>query len=356
MNHPLEPWLNEQADRVERIFQAHRITARVQGGVVRLRVIHFHLALDRSMLHRDLGTLEQDLAMALRVPSARLVRRDGVLALEIPRLDARPCSLVRLQAGLAPLPPLTTLLGRDDDDRPLLLGLASPEVGHILVTGKKDAGGTALLQALVTSLALASDPDDLRLVLVDLAGAVGPVQGLAAFAGLPHLLGPVLAGGEAAEKRLAWLVEEAAWREEVQVRTPTVIVALDHWEALLEGRPAAAGLLARLLQAHPVGIHVLAAVNTAAAGRRACGLADHFPCRILGPGREAPELTMPDDWLLLMAGERFRFTAARVEPAEIEVMVELLQEQPHLQPPAAQAQGQPRRRIPLLGRLWPQPL
>jgi len=353
MNPPTETWLNEQADRVERIFRAHRITARVQGGVVRPRVIQFHLALDRGALHRDLTALEQDLTVALRVPSARLARRDGILALEVPRLDVRPCSLVRLQASLPALAPLTALLGSDDDGGPLLLRLASPEIGHILVVGLEGAGRTALLQALVTSLALASNPDDLRLVLADTAGQV---QKWAPFASLPHMVGPVLGDGEAAEKRLAWLVEEAAWRAEARVRTPAVLVALDHGDALIEGRPAAAGLLTQLLQAHPVGIHVLAAVNAAAAGRPARGgLADHFPCRILGPGREAPELNGPDEWLLVVAGEHLRFTAARVEPAEIEVMVELFQEQPLNRRPAAPAPGQPRRRIPLLGRLWPQP-
>ena len=61
--HPLQPWLEQQADRIERMCQAHRLPVRVQGGVVTPRLVRFHLALDPRLPLKRLAALEEDLAL-----------------------------------------------------------------------------------------------------------------------------------------------------------------------------------------------------------------------------------------------------------------------------------------------------
>jgi len=92
-------------------------------------------------------------------------------------------SLVRLQASLGSVPLCTALLGRDDRGAPLLAYMPAPEVRNILIAGVTGSGKTGLLRTMLSSLALANDPDDLRVLLVSANSSA-----LAAFEDLPHLV------------------------------------------------------------------------------------------------------------------------------------------------------------------------
>ncbi len=334
LEHPLRPWLEERADRIERLCAERRIFVRVQGGVVTPRLVRFHLLLDPAVPLKRLEALSEDLALALGVQEARLARRDGVLALEVPRPHPAGLSLVRLQAELPPLPPLTALLGRDEEGAPLLLRLSSPEVSHILISGTTGSGKTALLRTLLSSLALSNDPDDLRFLLVDPKG-----RGLGVFGGLPHLASPVLREGEEAEKRLGWLLEEMAWREEKGVREPRVVVAVDEVADLLLGCPSLQEVLTRLAaRGRESGLHLVLCTQKPAAEVLGSLLRANLPCRVVGKVVSAQEAVMASglrgtgaerllgrgDFVLVAGGEVVRFQAAYISGEEVEVMVEML--------------------------------
>lgn len=336
-DHPLRPWLEQQAERIEQLCQAHRLWVRVQGGVVTSRLVRFHLVLDASVPLKRLSALEEELALALRLPSARLARRDGTLSLEVPRPQPAGLSLLRLQASLPPLPAGTALLGRDEEGSPLLLRLGAPEVAHLLVAGTTGSGKTALARSLLTSLALANDPDELRLLLVDPKG-----QGLAPFAGLPHLLAPILGEGEEVERRLQWLVEEMAWREQSGIHGPKVLVAVDELADLLGQRPAVGEWLTRLAaRGRGSGLHLLLCTQKPTGEAIGGLLRANLPCRLVGrvvsaqeaalaagvKGTGAERLLGRGDFILVAGGEVVRFQAAYVGAEEIAVMVEMLQEE-----------------------------
>ena len=336
-DHPLRPWLEERADRIERLCAERRILVRVQGGVVTPRLVRFHLLLDPAVPLKRLEALSEDLALALGVAEARLSRRDGVLSLEVPRPQPGALSLVRLQAELPPLPHLTALLGRDEEGSPLLLRLSSPEVSHILISGTTGSGKTALLRTLLSSLALANDPEDLRFLLVDPKG-----RGLGVFRGLPHLASPVLQEGEEAEKRLRWLLEEMAWREEEGVREPRVVVAVDEVADLLLLRPSLQEVLTRLAaRGRESGLHLVLCTQKPAAEVLGGLLRANLPCRVVGKVVSAQEAVMASglrgtgaerllgrgDFVLVAGGEVVRFQAAYISGEEVEVMVEMLREE-----------------------------
>jgi hypothetical protein len=238
---------------------------------------------------------------------------------------------VRLQASLGAVPPCAPLLGRDERGGPLLAYLPAPEVSHILIAGVAGSGKTALLRTIVSSLALANDPDDLRVLLI------GAKRGeLAQFEGLPHLVAPPIHNRAEAGRRLAWLAEEMAWREQSGVRVPRVVVAVDDVDNLL-GR---AGDVDTALAArgHAVGIHlVLSTRHVMAPAAKA--LLPNIPCRLVGRvenWREAvvaagikrtgaEKLAGRGDFLLVAGGETVRFQAALITPEEIAVMAEMLQ-------------------------------
>lgn len=364
-DHPLRPWLEDQANRIERVCLAHRLHVRVHGGVVTPRLVRFHLALESSTPLKRLAAIQEDLALALQAPTARLARHDGLLALEVPRPAPAHLSLVRLQANLPPLPPATALLGRDEEGSPLLLRLASPEVAHLLIAGTTGSGKTALARAILTSLALANHPDDLRLLLLDPKG-----RSFAPFAGLPHLAAPPIASLEEARKRLAWLVEEMEWRQASGVRTPHVIAAVDEAADLLGQSPEVAGHLTRLaVRGREAGIHLLLCTQKPTAETMGGLLRANLPCRLVGrvlsaqdaaiaagiKGSGAEKLLGRGDFLLVVAGELVRFQAAYVAPEEIAVMVEMLQEEVARRrpaPPQPLAAPQPQGKVIPFPQRW----
>lgn len=328
----LRPWLEQQGDRLERIAQAHRIALRVQGGVITPRTVRFHLAVDPQVPLARLNELEEDLALVLGVPSARLARRDGVLAIEVPRPGAASVSLVRLQAGLPPLPPYSALLGRDTEGAPLVLRLGS-SLPHILVAGTAGAGKTTLLRCILLSLALLHRSDDLRLVLADTQE-----HELAPFGPFPHLIGPVLRDVAATEKRLTWLVEELAWREESGVRLPRVVVAIDNVADLVHSGTVASELLTRLAtRGQDFGFHLLLATHTP--DMLPVLLRTNLPGRLVGrvtsaqeavaasgiKGTGAERLSGRGAFLIVTPGDCSQFQAAYASTEEISVAGELLQ-------------------------------
>ncbi len=336
-DHPLRPWLEQQADRIEHLCQAHRLWVHVQGGVVTPRLVRFHLALDPHIPLRRLYALQEDLALALNTPSARIARRDGTLFLEVPRPDPAAVSLIRLQAALPPLPAATALLGRDEEGSPLLLRISSPEVCHLLIAGTTGSGKTALARTLLTSLALANDPDDLRFLLVEPKGL-----GFGVFAGLPHLIAPPLREPEEALRRLDWLLEEMAWRERQGVREPRVLVAIDEVADLVTACPDLLPRLTRLAaRGRESGLHLLLCTQKPTAQAIGGELRANLPCRMVGRvvsaqeaviatgvrGSGAEQLLGRGDFLLVVAGEVIRFQVAYVAPEEVAVMVEMFQDE-----------------------------
>lgn len=86
-------------------------------------------------------------------------------------------------AGEAP-PPIATLGATDDGLLQVDLEADGP---HVLVAGTTGAGKSELLRTLVTSLAVASDPDQISFVLIDFKGG----SAFDACARLPHTVGVV---------------------------------------------------------------------------------------------------------------------------------------------------------------------
>ncbi|MBN1484915.1 MAG: DNA translocase FtsK [Chloroflexia bacterium] len=351
-DHPLRPWLDHQADRIEQLCQAHRVPVQVQGGVVTPRLVRFHLALSPRVSLKRLDALQEDLALALNAPSARLSRSNGTLALEVPRPQPAGISLVRLQAMLPALPGDTALLGRDEEGTPLLLRLSAPEVTHLLIAGTTGSGKTALARSILASLALANDPDDLRLLLIDPKG-----HGFGVFAGLPHLLAPPVRQESEALRRLEWLVQEMEWREGQRVRAPIVVVGVDEVADLVAQEPRVGELLTRLAaRGRESGLHLLLSTQKPTAEAIGSLLRSNLPCRLTGRVLSAQDAVVATgikrsgaerllgrgDFLLVSGGEALRFQAAYISAEEIGVMVEMF-EQELVQAEAAHPLLVPRR-------------
>jgi len=275
----LRHYLEGQSDRTEALLVAHNAPARITGGTVGPRLIRLFL---NPAPHTRLSTirgLTDDLALALRAPSLRIGRGEEGVILELPNPHPQPVSLLTLLPEVAPLPPLTAMLGLTDAGVPLLARLSSPEVGHVLVSGAPGAGKSALLRTMAVSLVLAQPAADLRLLCLDPKGRT-----FGSLEDAPHLLRPPVSEPRETLEALRSLLRELEIRERRNENAPAVVLLVDKLADLVtQGGNALIQALTRLVQrGREAGIHVVAATQRPSSAILSGLLRANFPLRLVG--------------------------------------------------------------------------
>jgi S-DNA-T family DNA segregation ATPase FtsK/SpoIIIE len=328
----MESLLNLQADQIERVLASHGIPALVYGGRVGPRLVEFHLSLASGIRLSRLEGLTDELALALGVSQCRVERRDGMIAIQVPRPQGRTVHLLGLMQKLGKIPPCTAVMGVDPQGIPILLRLSSPDIAHLLIAGTTGSGKTEMAKAMITSLAVANRPHDLRLLLIDPKS-----RGYTAFRELPHLLGPVISDPRDAEQRLADVVQEMERRDRAGESSPRILIFVDEMADLfLGGGPGVGHLVARLVQrGREAGIHLVACTQKPTAALLGTLVKSNFPARLVGSvasaedartaagigGTGAEHLTGRGDFLLIVKGTIRRIQGAYISPQEIQTTV-----------------------------------
>lgn len=153
------------------------------------------------------ANLSDDLALALRAPSIRIVAPipgKAAIGLEIPNNQRAPVYLKEIissQAYKNSNHRLTIALGKDITGMPVVADLA--KMPHLLVAGATGAGKSVFLNAMINSLLFKVSPEMVRFLIID------PKRiELSLYKDIPHLLHPVVTQPKEATKALRWAVEE----------------------------------------------------------------------------------------------------------------------------------------------------
>lgn len=339
--------LEVQARKIEMVLASHKIQARVRGGVVTPRYIRFHLHPPLGVKLEKVKALAEEIALFLGAPECRIYRSSGFLSVEIPRKNPSPITLSSLCLRLKDIPPISPILGVDEEGFPVLVSLPSPEVTHILVAGTTGSGKTELLRTMISSLAMYNQPRDLSLALVDLKG-----KGLKVFEGLPHLIAPVAVEVEEALSLLRLVLEEMERRDREGVRpsgarllgdgysVPRIVLFVDELAELgILGGKEVEAILTRLSQrGREAGIHLVVATQKPSVGVVGSLARANFPVRIVGKvttpeeakvasgigGSGAEKLLGRGDFIVVGCGGIVRFQAALIRPWEIKELVRRL--------------------------------
>lgn len=313
--------LEMQADQIEAVLARHKVPAHVQGGVVTPRFIRFQVVTELGAKVSKVSSLADEIAMALNKREARVYREGSSIQVEVPRSQSDPVRLLPLCERLSLVPPVTAVLGVEQNGTPLLLRLSAPDVAHVLIAGTTGSGKTALARTLLASLAMHNRQSQVQLVLIDPKG-----RGFGPLVRLPHALGGVVSTPEAAVERLRWLVLEMERRDRAQVNRPALVVAVDELADLLQtGGAAVEAMLTRLAQrGREAGIHLVACTQKPTAALIGGAMKANFPVRLVGSvaGSDearyatgvtdsgAEKLEGKGDFLLIAKGEVVRFQAA----------------------------------------------
>ena len=151
--------------------------------------------------------LARDLARSLSLTSIRVVETipgKNYMGLELPNPKRQ---IVRLTEILGSkvyndgVSSLTIALGKDIAGHPVVADLA--KMPHLLVAGTTGSGKSVGINATILSLLYKSDPNQVRLILID-----PKMLELSIYEGIPHLLAPVVTDMRQAGHALNWGVNE----------------------------------------------------------------------------------------------------------------------------------------------------
>jgi S-DNA-T family DNA segregation ATPase FtsK/SpoIIIE len=153
------------------------------------------------------ASLSDDLALALRAPSTRIVAPipgKAASGIEIPNNKREHVFLHEIlssQAYKSSTYRLTIALGKDITGTSFVSDLT--KMPHLLVAGATGTGKSASLNAMVNSLLFKLSPDMVRFLMID------PKRiELTVYNDIPHLLYPVVTEPKEATKALRWTVRE----------------------------------------------------------------------------------------------------------------------------------------------------
>ena len=267
----------ETSRRLTRALEEFGVKASVVRAVVGPRVTRYELSLGSGVKVGKVRNLQQDIAYALAATEVRIlapIPGKSAVGVEVP--NTRPAT-VTLGDIFQEYPDandwtLPVGLGKDISGRAVFLDLA--EMPHLLVAGTTGSGKSVMLNSLLTSLLLTTDPRRVKMVLVDPKRVE-----LAPFGHIPHLITPVVTDVKKAANALSWAVAEMERRyevlESVGVRSlegyndqsetpmPYVVVVIDELADLMMAAAAKVeDAVIRLAQkARAVGIHLVVATQ-----------------------------------------------------------------------------------------------
>ena len=199
--------LNQIASLLETKLEEFGIEATVESVLPGPVVTRFEIQPAPGTKASKITNIAQDIARSLSVSSVRVVEvieGKSYVGIEIPNTNRKMVRLTEILSSKAfksSPSSLSLALGHDISGNSIVVDLA--KMPHLLVAGTTGSGKSVGLNAMLLSLLFKSDPEDVRLILVD-----PKMLELAVYDGIPHLLTPVITDMTDASNGLRWCVAE----------------------------------------------------------------------------------------------------------------------------------------------------
>ena len=197
--------LDAAAQRLEEVLRTFKIDGRITGRTVGPTVTQFEYEPAAGVKVRQIASLADDLALAMRAPSIRIVAPipgKGAVGIEVPNATREMVGFRELvespefEQAKAALP---IALGKDLEGNTVVADLA--KMPHLLIAGATGAGKSVAVNTIITSLIYRHTPETLRFLMVD-----PKMVELSVYNDLPHMRHKVITDSKDAASVLKWAI------------------------------------------------------------------------------------------------------------------------------------------------------
>ena len=241
--HELDQQEQEVRDRarvLEKTFAEFGFKVKVVEVETGPVISQYEIELEAGLRLAKITNLADDLAIALRVPSVRIVAPipgKNSVGIEVPnttRQMVRLREVIEETQAKARTMKIPIFLGKDVAGNPMVVDMAS--MPHLLIAGRTGTGKSVCLNSIIVSMLMTRRPDEVRMLMID-----PKMVELTPYKSLPHLMHPVVTDMKKAEAILAWAVDKMEERyallAKVGVRHLTQYNALGREEILKRMAP-----------------------------------------------------------------------------------------------------------------------
>ena len=317
---------------------SYKVPCSFARAVVAPQVVSYHFNLDNPLELPKVKRLLEGVSAVLHTEIKQATSNIGHFALEIPRADRSTLYFKQalLTKDFDQAAELSALFGVDTLNRPLVVDIE--KLPHVLIGGATGGGKSVLLNSIAVSLLFKHTPETLRFIIID------PKQvEFSAYAGLPHLLYPVVTDPYKAIDTLAKVCDMIGSRYKQmaqrkvksagEIGLPSVVLMIDELaDLIIVGKKPVEMAVVRIAQlGRAAGVHLIVATQQPTVNVVTSLIKANIPCRValktattsnsmvVLDTKGAEKLTGKGDALLKLPDKvtPIRFQAPLIESADI---------------------------------------